>query len=145
MPGFWHIVSLLSWFVNKFKNYIAYIAVFVLTHFPEAWDKSNWIQTSENYERICLNTIEKFSTFNFRASRWKKWRQRLYYRKICCDPGENHGPSIFTSPWQTLSHKVVSGSHFDMNGNQTYNLSGDISTDCISRCKSNYTYTCTFV
>jgi hypothetical protein len=29
-----------------------------------------------------------------------------------------------------------------MSGNQTYNLSGDISTDYISRCKSNYTYTC---
>ena len=30
-------------------------AVFMLTHLPEARDKSNWIQTSENYERICLN------------------------------------------------------------------------------------------
>jgi len=29
-------------------------SVFALTHLPEAWDKSNWIQTSENYERICL-------------------------------------------------------------------------------------------
>ena len=66
------------------------------------------------------------------------------YWKICCIPGENHRPSISTttSQWHILSHKVVSSSHFDMSGNQTYNLSGDITTDCISRCKSNYTYTC---
>ena len=30
-------------------------SVFALTHLPEARDKYNWIQTSENYERICLN------------------------------------------------------------------------------------------
>ena len=31
------------------------IIVFALTHLPEARDKSNWIRTRENYERICLN------------------------------------------------------------------------------------------
>jgi hypothetical protein len=30
-------------------------SVFALTHLPKARDKYNWIQTSENYERICLN------------------------------------------------------------------------------------------
>ena len=27
----------------------------MLTHLPETQDKKKWIQTSENYERICLN------------------------------------------------------------------------------------------
>ena len=31
------------------------ISVFALTHLPKARDKKNWIRTSENYERICLN------------------------------------------------------------------------------------------
>ena len=30
-------------------------AVFVLTHLHKAQDKYNWIRTSENYERVCLN------------------------------------------------------------------------------------------
>ena len=30
-------------------------SVFVLTHLPKDRDKWNWIQTSENHERICLN------------------------------------------------------------------------------------------
>jgi hypothetical protein len=29
-----------------------YITVFVLIHFPEAQDKSNWIQTSENLKEF---------------------------------------------------------------------------------------------
>ena len=28
---------------------------FMLTHLPEDRNKSNWIRTRENYERICLN------------------------------------------------------------------------------------------
>jgi hypothetical protein len=44
----------------EFDKYIQNIignkgyTVFALTHLPEAWDKLNWIRTSENYERICL-------------------------------------------------------------------------------------------
>jgi hypothetical protein len=29
------------------------VTVFALTHLPEAQDNLYWIQTSENYERIC--------------------------------------------------------------------------------------------
>ena len=29
--------------------------VFALTHLPDPRNKENWIRTSENYERICLN------------------------------------------------------------------------------------------
>ena len=32
----------------------------MLTHLPEAWVKSNWIQTSENYEKNCLNKHKFF-------------------------------------------------------------------------------------
>ena len=31
------------------------ITVFALTQLPKTWNKQNWIRTSENYERICLN------------------------------------------------------------------------------------------
>ena len=48
-------------------------AVFTLTHLPEARDKYNWILTSENYERICVNKNFKLG---FWASRRKKLRQR---------------------------------------------------------------------
>ena len=39
--------------------------VFALTHLPEAWDKQNWIRTSENYERICLNKQNFFLNLAF--------------------------------------------------------------------------------
>ena len=41
--------------------------VFALTHLPEAWDKLkyNWIRTSENYERICLNKQKIFLNLAF--------------------------------------------------------------------------------
>ena len=36
-------------------------------------------RTSENYERICLNKTDFFSSkFGFQASRWKKLKQRLH-------------------------------------------------------------------
>ena len=35
-------------------------AVFMLIHLPEAQEKSNWIRTSENYERIFLNKYNFF-------------------------------------------------------------------------------------
>ena len=47
-------------------------AVFMLTHLPIARDKKNWIQTSENYGKICLNKYNfLFFLFGFRASRLK--------------------------------------------------------------------------
>ena len=44
-------------------------------------NKSNWIRTSENYERIGLNNFF-FSKCGFRASGWKKLRQRLSFVKF---------------------------------------------------------------
>jgi len=40
-------------FAIHMKDFI--LTVFALTHLPETRDKYNWIRTSENYERICLN------------------------------------------------------------------------------------------
>ena len=40
-------------------------AVFTLTHLPEARYKENWIRTSENYERICLNKHNIFLNLAF--------------------------------------------------------------------------------
>jgi hypothetical protein len=40
-------------------------AVLALTHLPEVWHKENWIRTSENHERICLNKNKFFSKFSF--------------------------------------------------------------------------------
>jgi hypothetical protein len=50
---------------------------------PEAWDKLNWIRTSENYERIHFNKKKK-SKCGFLASRegegeGRKLRQRLVW------------------------------------------------------------------
>jgi hypothetical protein len=36
------------------------VTVFALTHLPKAQVKLNWIQTSENYERIFLNKYNFF-------------------------------------------------------------------------------------
>jgi hypothetical protein len=48
---------------------------------------------------------------------------------------ENHRP--VASHWQTLSQNVVSSTP-PLNGIQTHNVSGNIGTDCIGSCKSNY-------
>jgi hypothetical protein len=54
--------------------------VFILTHFPEAWDKYNWIQASEIHERICLNKYNFFLILAFGQVGEKKLRQRLHTR-----------------------------------------------------------------
>ena len=41
--------------ISKFHDLNSWFLVFMLTHLPETQDKYNWIQTSENYEQICLN------------------------------------------------------------------------------------------
>ena len=40
---------------TSIEQVTVYKAVFALTHLPQAWDKYNWIRTSENYGRISLN------------------------------------------------------------------------------------------
>jgi hypothetical protein len=50
-------------------------------------------------------------------------------------PGENHRP--VASHGQTLSHNAVSSTP-RMSGIRTLNFSGDIGTDCIGSCDSNY-------
>jgi hypothetical protein len=44
-------------------------SVFALTQLHKTWDKKNWIRTSENYERMCLNKKKFSSKFGFGASR----------------------------------------------------------------------------
>jgi hypothetical protein len=38
----------------------------LITHWPEAYDKQNWIRTSENYKSICLNKYNFFLNLAFR-------------------------------------------------------------------------------
>jgi hypothetical protein len=63
-----------------------YITVFVLIHFPEAQDKSNWIQTSENYERIGLNKYNFFSKFGFRG----KWVKKIKAKTVIVLENSKH-------------------------------------------------------
>ena len=49
----------------KNKFFTAVVIVFALTHLPEAWEKKNWILTSEIYERICLNKYNFFLNLAF--------------------------------------------------------------------------------
>ena len=49
----------------KNKLFTAVVIVFALTHLPEAWEKKNWILTSEIYERICLNKYNFFLNLAF--------------------------------------------------------------------------------
>ena len=60
------------------------------------------------------------------------WQSVLFMEETGV-PVENHRP--VPSLWQTLSHNVVSSTHW-LNGIRTHNVSGD--TDYIGSYKSNY-------
>jgi hypothetical protein len=77
-----------------------------------------------------------FMVFNltFNNISFISWRSVLLMEETGV-PGENHLP--VASHWQTLSHNVVSSAPH-LSGVQTCYISGDIGTDCIGSCKSNY-------
>jgi hypothetical protein len=57
------------------------------------------------------------------------WRSVLLVE----ESGENHRP--VAGHWQTLSQNAV---HLALIKIRTHNISGQIGTDCIGSCKSNY-------
>jgi len=56
---------------QKVALQLAYVSVLALTDLPEVRDKKNWIRTSENYERICLNKQKTFLSLAFGQVRTK--------------------------------------------------------------------------
>ena len=62
------------------------------------------------------------------------WRSVLFVEESGV-PGENHRPA--TNQWQTLSHNVISSTP-RLGGIRTHNVSGDLDTDWIGNCRSNY-------
>ena len=56
---------------------LAYVSVLSLTDLPEVRDKKNWIWTSENYEKICLNKQKTFLSLAFGQVR-TNIKARLY-------------------------------------------------------------------
>ena len=56
-----------------------YCPVFALTHLPKAWDKLNWIRTSGNYEKICLNKWNICLNLAFsEKNQGKDWLSRIH-------------------------------------------------------------------
>ena len=88
------------------------------------------VQLKNRRKRVRIMVINA----NFNNISIISWRTVLLVRKTGV-PGENHRP--VTNHWQTLSHNVVS-SIPHLSGIRNHNVSGDICTDCIASCKSNY-------
>jgi hypothetical protein len=68
---------------------VAYVSVLALTDLPEVRDKKNWIRTSENYERICLNKQKTFLSLAFGQVRTKIKTKTVMYK--CFDFSKGKG------------------------------------------------------
>ena len=100
-----------------------------INNISHCWNRSK-VQSKNHRKRVRIMVVNA----NFNNISIISWRTVLLVGKTGV-PGENHRP--VTSHWQTLSHNVVS-SIPHLSGIRTHNVSGDICTDCVASCKSNY-------